>query len=248
MAFMITTVQKEFRKLVSMDEAFRIIESFEIKPNIIEISIENATGKVLAKDAISEVDVPPFNRASMDGYAVLASDTYSAREDRPVNLRLVGSIPAGINTKIIVGEGEAAEISTGAVMPAGANAVVMVEYTRIDSKLQVFRPVSINENVMHAGADIMIGERILRRETLIGAKEIGVLAATGQRTLHVYGINAAIISTGNELQELGSKPAPVCPGLEGQDRQAGLRSPLLLRSGGAGVCGGHPAGAHSGHP
>ncbi len=203
---MITTVQKEFRKLVSMDEASRIIESFEINPNIIEISIENATGKVLAKDAISEVDVPPFNRASMDGYAVLAADTYSAREDRPVNLRLVGSIPAGINTKIIVGEGEAAEISTGAVMPAGANAVVMVEYTRIDAKLQVLRPVSINENVMHAGADIMIGERVLRRGTLISSKEIGVLAAIGHRTLHVYGINAAIISTGNELQEPGSKP------------------------------------------
>lgn len=216
---MIIVVRKEFRKLVTVDEARRIIQRFDINPNIIEIDIENASGCVLAGNAVSEVDVPPFNRASMDGYAVRASDTYLAREDRPVCINLVGSIPAGINPDFHINRGEAAEIATGAVMPAGADAVVMVEYTSIDSlmnpskmdeylwvhqkDLYVRRPVSINENVMQAGADIMAGERILKKGTLLTARELGVLAAIGKKKVSVYGLNVGIISTGNELAEPG---------------------------------------------
>jgi putative molybdopterin biosynthesis protein len=194
---------KEFRKLVTMDEARKIIQSLDVQPRTIAIDIENASGCVLAEDAISDVDVPPFNRASMDGYAVNASDTYMAREDRPVRLRLAGSIPAGINPDFCVKKGEAAEIATGAVMPEGADAVVMVEYTSIDSDLYVRRPVSINENVMPAGADIMVGERVLKKGTLLGTREIGVLAAIGKKEICVYGLNVGIISTGNELAEQG---------------------------------------------
>jgi len=199
---MITGV-KEFRKLVTMDEARNIIESLDVRSSPIEIDIENATGCVLAKDIISEVDVPPFTRASMDGYAVCAPDTYQAREDRPIRLKLVGSIPAGLNTDIHIGEGEAVEISTGAVMPAGADSVVMVEYTHIDKDLYVHRPVSINENVMHAGSDIMIGERVLKKGTLLTARETGVLASIGKKTASVLRLNVGIISTGNELAEPG---------------------------------------------
>ncbi len=197
-------MQKEFRKLVTKAEAFKIIESLDIHPAIIEVNIEEASGRVLAGDTVSSVNVPPFNRASMDGYAVHASDTYQAQEGRPVHLKLVDSVRAGLNPDIHVEKGEAAEISTGAVMPSGADAVVMVEYTGVDTDLQVMRPVSINENVMHAGADIMVGERVLRKGTFLGSREIGVLAATGKKTINVYSISAGIISTGNELQEPGS--------------------------------------------
>jgi putative molybdopterin biosynthesis protein len=196
-------VRKEFRKLVTMDEAKGIIHSLDIQPHKIEIDIENATGSVLAEDVFSEVDVPPFNRASMDGYAVHASDTYLAREDRPVLFKLLGSVPAGINPDFYIKKGEAAEIATGAVMPGGADSVVMVEYTNIDRDIYVHRPVSINENVMHAGADIMAGERVLKKGTLLTAREIGVLAAIGRKKIPVYGLNAGIISTGNELEEPG---------------------------------------------
>jgi putative molybdopterin biosynthesis protein len=196
-------MRKEFRKLVTIDEANRIIESLDIQASITEINIEDSPGRVLAEDVISEVDVPPFNRASMDGYAVHAADTYEAREDNPVHIKNVGSIPAGINPEIRVERGEVAEIATGAVMPAGADAVVMVEYTRSDKDLLVFRPVSINENVMHAGSDIMVGERVLKKGTALSTREIGVLAATGSRTVRVYGLNVGIISTGNELEEPG---------------------------------------------
>lgn len=200
---MIVNVRKEFRKLVAMDEAKKIIERLDILPGMDGVNIEDAHGRVLAEDIISEVDVPPFSRASMDGYAVHAADTYPAREDKPVHLRCVASIPAGINPDIHIERGEAAEIATGAVMPAGADAVVMVEYTRLDSALHILRPVSINENVMQAGSDIMVGERVLRKGTHLGAREIGVLAATGRRAVRVYGLRVGILSTGNELEEPG---------------------------------------------
>ncbi len=198
-------MQKEFRKLITIDEAKSIIERLDIRQGIIEVNIENASGYALARDVISDVDVPPFSRASMDGYAVHAADTYRAREDRPVHLNLVGSIPAGINPDINIKRGEAAEIATGAVMPSGADAVVMVEHTRIGTSLSVHRPVSINENVMHAGTDIMAGERVLRRGTVLGTREIGILAAIGKTAVNIYGLVVGIISTGNELVRPGYK-------------------------------------------
>ncbi|MFA4957551.1 MAG: molybdopterin biosynthesis protein [Candidatus Methanoperedens sp.] len=197
-------MRKEFRKLVTRDEAKRIIKNLDIKPHSQEVDIENAFGHILAQDAISQVDVPPFTRASMDGYAVCASDTYSAREDSPIRLKLTGSIPAGINPELVLEKGESAEIATGAVMPEGADSVVMVEYTNIDKDVFIHRPVSINENVMQAGSDIMAGERVLTKGTYLGTREIGVLCAIGKRKINIYGLNVGIISTGNELQEPGS--------------------------------------------
>lgn len=196
---------KEFRKLITKEEARSIIQSLDIKPRIIEVDIEKASGCVLAEDVISEVDVPPFSRASMDGYALHASDTYLAREDKPVKLRLAGSIQAGINPDIHVKKGEAIEISTGAVLPSGADAVVMVEHTSLDKDLYVHRAVSVNENVMHAGSDIMVGERVLKKGTLLNAKNTGVLAAIGKRKAKIYCLNVGIISTGNELIEPGNR-------------------------------------------
>ncbi|NJD51581.1 MAG: molybdopterin biosynthesis protein, partial [Candidatus Methanoperedens sp.] len=171
---MIMPVRKEFRKLVTRDEARQIINGLDIKPHIFEVDVEDASGHILAMDVVSQVDVPPFTRASMDGYAVYASDTYTAREDRPVRLKIVGYIPAGTDPGVFLQKGEAAEIATGAVMPEGADSVVMVEYTHFDKDIFIHRPVSINENVMQAGSDIMAGERVLRTGTCLGAREIGV--------------------------------------------------------------------------
>jgi len=200
---MIASVRKEFRKLVTRDEARRIIKNLDIKPHSQEVEIDDAFGHILVQDVISGVDVPPFTRASMDGYAVRASDTYSAREDRPVGLKLTGSIPAGINPELVLEKGEAAEIATGAVMPEGADSVVMVEYTHLYNDVFIHRAVSINENVMQAGSDIMAGERVLTKGTYLGAREIGVLCAIGKRNINISHLNVGIISTGNELQEPG---------------------------------------------
>ncbi|MDL5501855.1 MAG: molybdopterin biosynthesis protein, partial [Candidatus Methanoperedens sp.] len=90
------------RKLVTRDEAKQIVNSLDIKPQIFEVAIENASGHILAMDVVSQVDVPPFTRASMDGYAVYASDTYTAREDRPIRLKIIGSIPAGMDPGVFL--------------------------------------------------------------------------------------------------------------------------------------------------
>ena len=119
-------MQKEFRKLVTKDEAKRIINRLGIQAGISEVKIQDASGHILAIDVYSEVDVPPFDRAAMDGFAVRASDTFKAREDMPIAFKLVGSILPGINPDIQIECGEAVEIATGAVMPAGADSVVMV--------------------------------------------------------------------------------------------------------------------------
>jgi putative molybdopterin biosynthesis protein len=201
-------VQKEFRKLVSKDEAKRIISRLGIKACISEIKIQDASGHILAIDVYSEVDVPPFDRAAMDGFAVRASDTFKAREDMPIAFKLVGSILPGVNPDIQIEYGEAAEIATGAVMPAGADSIVMVEYTRMNKELLVLRPVSVNENVMHAGADIMAGERLLKKGTALGPREIGLLAAAGKQIVTVNRLTVGIISTGNELVEPGDQLKP----------------------------------------
>ena len=141
-AFVIKAVRKEFRNLVSQDEAKKIIKNLGVVPRIMEVELEHANGHVLAEDIISKVDVPPFTRASMDGYAVNAQDTYTAREDMPVALKPVGSIYPGVNPDIHVNRGEAVEIATGAVMPSGADAVVMVEYTvHTGGNINILRPV-----------------------------------------------------------------------------------------------------------
>lgn len=201
-------MQKEFRKLVTKDEAKRIINGLGIQAGISEVKIQDASGHILAIDVYSEVDVPPFDRAAMDGFAVRASDTFKAREDVPIAFKLVGSILPGINPDIQIECGEAAEIATGAVMPGGADSVVMVEYTRMDKELLVLRPVSVNENVMHAGADVMAGERLLKKGTALGPREIGLLAAAGKQTVKVNRITVGIISTGNELVEPGAQLKP----------------------------------------
>ncbi len=197
-------MRKEFRKLITRDEAKKIINSLDIRPHSIEVDICNASGHILSADIISDIDVPPFTRATMDGYAVHAADTYPAREDKPVVLRLTGSIQAGMNSGISLKRGETAEIATGAMIPEGADSVVMVENTHLDRDVFVHRPVSINENIMQAGSDIMAGETVLKKGTFLSTREIGVLAAIGKRRTSVYELIAGIISTGNELKDPGS--------------------------------------------
>lgn len=205
-AFVIMAVRKEFRNLVSQNKAKEIIQNLGVLPRILEVGLEHTNGRTLAEDIYSNVDVPPFTRASMDGYAVNAQDTYTAREDLPVTLKHVGSIHPGVNPEIHINTGEAIEIATGAVMPSGADSVVMVEYTvQTDKDINILRPVSINENVMQAGSDIMAGERVLKEGTVMGAREIGVLAATGRTNISIYGLVVGIISTGDELVEPGNE-------------------------------------------
>ena len=201
-------MRKIFHKLVTIEEALELIKKHvDLSPlGVEEVDLLKASGRVLAEDIIAKVDLPPFDRSEMDGYAVIAEDTYGADEDSPIKLKVIGKIEAGDKPKVAVEKGCAVEISTGAPIPPGANAVVMVEYTRqIGDVVEIFKPVAVGAHIVYAGSDLMIGEKILRRGTLLTPREIGVIAAVGISKVKVYRKpKVAIISTGSELVPPGS--------------------------------------------
>lgn len=200
-----------FRKLLSFDEAKQILrQNFSPKPLGVErVSISKAHNRMLAQDVVAPMNIPPFGRSIVDGYAVKAADTFGASEDKPVSLRFCGQIAVGESPDVNVEKGLAAEIATGAPLPEGADAVVMVEYTtREGDKILVRRPVSRGENMMAAGSDIRKGEKVLRKSQILASREIGVLAAIGLTQVDVYKRpKVAILSTGAEVVEPG-KPLP----------------------------------------
>jgi molybdenum cofactor synthesis domain-containing protein len=201
--------RKEFRELISSQNARQVISQIQLEPGILELELKEALGRVLAEDITAQVDVPGFDRASMDGYAVRAKDTYLAREDKQVTLELAGSVDTGSVPDVMVGNSMAVEISTGAMMPAGADAVSMIEYTRTEgSSVHITRPVSVNENVIHAGSDIMVGERVMQAGTRLTPREIGVLSAVGVEYIKARNLVVGIISTGSELVPPGSELDP----------------------------------------
>ncbi len=200
---------KEFRSLIPLEEARSIILDHVPRPEEEAVPLESARGAVLAEKIISAVDVPGFSRASMDGYAVNAGDTIEAREDRPVRLRLAGSVPMGAFANIQVAKGEAVEVSTGSMMPAAADAVVMIEYSQLEGdEILIRRPVHAGENVQVAGSDISYGEEVLFAGTRLGARELGVLAALGLELVKVRRLRVGVASTGNELVPPGRIPGP----------------------------------------
>jgi putative molybdopterin biosynthesis protein len=196
-----------FRKLLTLDEAKHVIQQhFKPKPLGVEmIPLLDAYDRVLAENVIAPLDIPPFNRSTVDGYAVKAEDTFGADENKPVKLKICGTVNVGELSKITVTDGESAEIVTGAPIPDGANAVVMVEQTECNGKdLYVYGAVSIDENIMKVGADIRKGETVLRAGQLLGSREIGVLAALGMIKAKVYATpRVAVFSTGAEITEPG---------------------------------------------
>ena len=201
--------RKEFRTLVSLEDARKALLPY-YRREAEQVPLSECYGRVLAANVHSKVDVPGFDRASMDGYAVKARDTWGADEAGPKALKVSGIIPAGVQPSVTVGPGTAAEIATGAAMPRGANAVVMVEHTDMEGEMvNVRKPVSPGENVMHTGADVMMGELVLREGTRLTSREISVLAAVG---LGMVGVDrkptVGIISTGDEIAPPGESLLP----------------------------------------
>lgn len=174
------------------------------------VSLAEAEGRILACDVISSCDVPPANRAGMDGYALLAQDSFGAGESNPVWLDQVGEVAIDAPANFTVGHGQCAQVVTGAHMPPGADAVVMVEHTRIfgEDVVEVRRSVAPGEYVMCRGEDATTGQCALAAGTLLRAQEIGLLAAIGHCEVPVYCQPVAhILSTGDELVPARELPA-----------------------------------------
>jgi molybdenum cofactor synthesis domain-containing protein len=199
---------KLFRKLLTLDEAKDAINRLELKPlGVEETPLLTAHNRVLSEDVTSKLDIPPFNRSVVDGYAVKATDTFGATEKQPVHLRVCGIVDIGELPKVSVSQGQAAEIVTGAPVPEGADGVVMVEDTaRMGDELRVFSPVIEGENVMKKGSDIKKDETVLKAGQVLLSREIGVLAALGVASTKVYAVpRVAVLSTGGEVTEPGKE-------------------------------------------
>jgi molybdopterin molybdotransferase len=203
---------RPFGKTIALEEARTIIER-AIRP--IErtevLPLQLANGRVLAQDVFSTADVPPFSRAAMDGYAVRAEDTSGASRATPRLLRRVETIYTGQVPQKRVGSGECAETATGAPMPEGADAVVMVEETDVDERgmVSVFAVASPRQNIGRQGADIQKGQHVLQPGTLLNASRLGSIAALGLTEIAVFARpSVAILSTGNEIVDPGRPLAP----------------------------------------
>ncbi len=198
-----------FRKLMTFDEAQRVIQD-HFKPVFLgeeEVVLLEAYNRVLNEDIVSTLDIPTFNRSTVDGYAVKAEDTYGADENQPAILKVSGAVNIGEQPKVVLAKGEAVEIVTGAPIPEGADAAVMVEGTERESdELRVFNPVTANENVMKKGSDLKKGVAVLKKGQVLGSPEIGVLAALGLTKVKVFKIPiVAVLSTGGEVTEPGKE-------------------------------------------
>jgi molybdopterin molybdotransferase len=208
-----TTKMRPIQRTIPLEEAKALIDA-AVRPidRLERVAISDAHGRVLAEDIVATADVPPFARAAMDGYAVRAEDTVGASRERPRPLTRVGTVFTGQVSERAVGAGECIEIATGAPMPRGADAVVIVEETdgEASGRVQVFSPVSPGQNIGRQGADIAKGQQVLSAGTLLTPSRVGALAALGRADLRVYARpRVAILSTGNEIVDPG---VPLQPG------------------------------------
>ncbi|MFX1598073.1 MAG: gephyrin-like molybdotransferase Glp [Promethearchaeota archaeon] len=176
-----------------------------------EIGTNEGLDRVLAEDIRSAVNIPRFNRSAMDGYAVRAKDTFAASENNPLTFSVVDSITAGQTPTIGVEEKQAIMIMTGGQLPPGADSVVMFEYTNEldENRIEVYRPVVPEENVSLVGEDVRQGNTILKRGTILGPQDIGILYALNTLSIKVFKKPLiAIVSIGDELIEPGEVLAP----------------------------------------
>ena len=191
----------QFLKVKNVDQVLEIISGLEPLPSEI-VELGHACGRVLAAEVLAPEPVPHFDRSVMDGYAVRAQDTFGASETLPALLEIAGEVSMGEVASRQIEPGKAVAMPTGGMLPAGADAVVMVEYTHpLDAQtIEVTRTVAPGENVLRRGEDIPLGEIVLPRGWRLRPQDLGMLAALGMGTVAVYcRPRVAVLSTGDEI-------------------------------------------------
>lgn len=169
------------------------------------VPVAEALGRVLAEDVVATRDIPPWNNSSVDGYAVRAADAASAVRDRPVTLTVIEEIPAGLMPNKTVTPGTAARIMTGAPMPQGADAVVMVEDTALEGQRVLIRAAAeVGESVRARGQDVRAGAVVIPKGRRVRPAEVGMLASLGRVAVTVgRRPRVGVLATGDELSDLG---------------------------------------------
>jgi len=195
---------------VEIEDARRIVLGAVAPLPSVAVELDDALGRVLAEDVTAERPLPAFDVSAMDGFAVRARDLAAAGAARPVTLSVVGESRAGSPAATGVGDGQAVAISTGAVMPAGADAVVPVERaTREDSRVEVRAPVAAGADVRRAGEDVAAGATVLRSGTTLGPAQLGMLASVHRAQIRCAAQpRLSVLVTGDELLAAGEQPRP----------------------------------------
>ncbi len=202
---------KPIRETIPLEEARQLIaEACPVMTRSERVRLIDANGRVAAADVRSARDVPPFARAGMDGFAVRAEDTFGASRYEPKTLRVIDKVYTGQVPTKSVDAGTAIEIATGAPMPQGADAVVMVEETELSGEsVRVLTPVYPRQNVGRQGADIVVGQTVITTGDVLNPSRIGAIAALGIGDVEVYAKpSVAILSTGNEIADPGQELQP----------------------------------------
>jgi len=195
---------------LAFPDARRVVEerALTLHPGHAELApLLRSRGRVLAEDIVADRDFPPFPRATRDGYAVRSADLAVL----PATLKIVGEVRAGSRLVGLLGRGEAAEIMTGAPVPEGADAVVMLEHTARQSAgvVVVERAVAAGENIVPTGSEARAGQLLLARGTRMGFAEIAVAAGVGKAQVSIYSPpRVGILSTGDEIVDVEAHPGP----------------------------------------
>ena len=232
----------EFLTLLPPDEARDLLLSHLASRKPItdseSMDVSASLGRILAEDIIAPHPLPNFQRTTVDGYAVRARDTFGATDSLPAYLTLMGEVPMGDSPTFEIGDGQCALIHTGGMLPGGADAVVMLEYTQVvvgavakhprpglmdamgrdaerlastpaENEIEIFRAVADGENLIRIGEDVAQGQLVLSKGTLIRPAEIGGLLALGITSVRVAKkIRVGLISTGDEVIDPGESPRP----------------------------------------
>jgi putative molybdopterin biosynthesis protein len=232
--------QEQFLDVVSAEEArTRFARHLDLKPLSPEsVSLGAALGRVLANDVAAPIDTPPFDRSNVDGFALRAADTAGASESTPRRFLLNAEVlECGKAPTLTVAPGTATAIATGGVVPRGADAVAMIEWTDLveaekGPAIVLRRAVAPGQFVSYAGSDISRGETLLRRGAQIGSREIGILAACGIGSVDVVRKpKVAVLSTGDELTEPGK---PLKPGAV-YDSNGAIIAAAVIEAGGEAI-------------
>jgi molybdenum cofactor synthesis domain-containing protein len=207
------TTMRPIRQTIPLQEALALVLAAARPVERVErVPLLAARDRIIAAAAVAAVDVPPLDRAAMDGYAVRAEDTFGASRNDPRVLRVIAKLFTGETTSKNIAAGECIEIATGAPLPGGADAVVMVAETeRADGSddVRIFTPVYPRQHVGRRGADIQARQTVLQSGDVLNPSRIGALAAIGLTEADVYARpSVAILSTGNEVVEPGATLRP----------------------------------------
>ena len=199
---------KEFFNVVTLNDVIQHTSCFPQMP-IETIDITQSLGRIIAEDIIAQSPLPEFPRATMDGYAVYSASTFGASESNPALLSVVDTIEMGKTSKHPIQKGEAARISTGGMLPEGADCVVMIEHTEIidNYTIEVYKSAAPLQHMMEPGEDIYKGQHLIKCGTKLKSSSIGLLSALGLYQIKVYKKPCiAIISTGDELVPIHENP------------------------------------------